>query len=250
MRILPFIIFYLVTNFLLANQSELVLSKIDNWVKTEQIISKEISEWKTEKELLIQTESLLKSEIERLDLEIGDLNDSATASDEKRESLTVDKDNLKNAADVISSSIGILETDIKNILPSLPEPLIEKIKPLIRRIPDDPSSTDLSLGQRTQNIVGILSQTDKFNTTISLSSETKEIKDGKIAQITILYMGLAGAYYVDESGQYAGIGIPTKEGWDWPLVDGIGEKIKKMVEIYEGSGTVEFIEAPAQTKTL
>ena len=83
---------------------------------------------------------------------------------------------------MVSSSIGGLESQLKAIIPSLPAPLIEKIKPLIRRLPDDPQDTELSLGQRVQNIVGILSQTDKFNTTITISSEAREFEEGKAVQ--------------------------------------------------------------------
>ena len=140
-------------------------STIDQWVETRQIISKESSEWDIEKGLLEKTYALLTSEVARLDSELKDLKESASASDEERGSLAAEKESLKAASKVVASSIGSLESSLKAIIPSLPAPLIEKIRPLIRRLPDDPQKTDLSLGQRVQNIVGILSQTDKFNTT-------------------------------------------------------------------------------------
>ena len=72
---------------------------------------------------------------------------------------------------------------VKAILATLPEPLVEKIKPLIRRLPNDPNNTKLSLGERVQNVVGILSQADKFNSTITLSNESREIAEGKVVQV-------------------------------------------------------------------
>lgn len=225
-------------------------STIDQWVETRQIISKESSQWEIEKGLLEKTHALLTSEVARLDSELKDLKESASASDEERSSLAAKKESLKAASKVVSSSIGSLETSLKSIIPSLPAPLIEKIRPLIRRLPDDPQKTDLSLGQRVQNIVGILSQTDKFNTTITATSEAREFEEGKIVQVTTLYMGLASAYYVDDSGKYAGVGIPTTDGWEWPVIDGVGPQIKQLVEIYEGMGEIQFIQVPAQTKTL
>ena len=53
-------------------------------------------------------------------------------------------------------------------------------------------------------------------------------------------MGLAGAYFVDDSGEYAGIGIPSKNGWDWPLLEGTGAKIKQLVNISEGKGELNL----------
>ena len=223
---------------------------LDEWVETRQIISKELSEWKTEQSLLNNTQSLLSRELSRLESELEDLEASSTASDEERSLLAAQKESLKEAESVVSSSIGGLENQLKAILPSLPKPLIEKIKPLIRRLPDDPRDTDLSLGQRVQNIVGILSQTDKFNTTITISSEAREFEPGKAVQVTTLYWGLAMAYYVDDSGKYGGIGIPTVDGWEWPVVDGIASDIRNLVDIYEGTGEIQFINAPAKIKTL
>ena len=225
-------------------------STIDQWVETRQIISKESSEWDIEKGLLEKTYALLTSEVARLDSELKDLKESASASDEERGSLAAEKESLKAASKVVASSIGSLESSLKAIIPSLPAPLIEKIRPLIRRLPDHPQKTDLSLGQRVQNIVGILSQTDKFNTTITATSEAREFEEGKVVQVTTLYMGLASAYYVDDSGKFAGVGIPTASGWEWPVIDGVGSQIKQLVDIYEGTGEIQFIQVPARTKTL
>lgn len=248
--ILPFWVLILPLSLMADKLVNDTRSTIDQWVETRQIISKESSQWEIEKGLLKKTHALLTSEVARLDSELKDLKESASASDEERSSLAAKKESLKAASKVVASSIGSLETSLKTIIPSLPVPLIEKIRPLIRRLPDDPEKTDLSLGQRVQNIVGILSQTDKFNTTITATSEAREFEEGKIVQVTTLYMGLASAYYVDDSGKYAGVGIPTADGWEWPVIDGVGPQIKQLVEIYEGTGEIQFIQVPAQTKTL
>ena len=225
-------------------------STIDQWVETRQIISKESSQWEIEKGLLEKTYALLTSEVERLNLELKDLKESASASDEERSALAAEKESLRAASKVIATSISSLETSLKEIIPTLPTPLIEKIRPLIRRLPDDPKKTNLSLGQRVQNIVGILSQADKFNSTITLTSEARGFEEGKTIQVTTLYMGLASAYYVDKSGKYAGVGVPTTDGWEWPIIKGVGPQIKQLVEIYEGAGEIQFIQVPAQIKTL
>lgn len=223
---------------------------IDEWARTRQIISKEKSQWELEKDLLKKSQALLSSELARLNLELKDLKESATASDEERISLASKKESLKAASKVVESSIGKLEESLKRIIPSLPSPLLEKIRPLLRRLPDDPLITDLSLGERVQNIVGILNETDKFNTTITIKSEVREFETGKSVQVSTIYIGLATAYFVDESGKYSGIGIPTNNGWEWPLIEKIGPNIKQLLEIYEGTAEIKFIQTPAQTINL
>ena len=170
---------------------------LEQWVETQQLISKEQSDWRIEKSILEETRILLGNELERLDKNIRELGSSATAADEKRSEFNKEKDTLKLASDIIAVNITALETKMFKILPLLPEPLIERINPLIRRLPKDPETTNLSLGERVQNIVGILSQANKFNNTITLTSEVREINDGSEVQVNTLYWGLAIAYFVD-----------------------------------------------------
>ena len=221
---------------------------LEEWVETRQIISEEKADWKVEQSIFTDTVSLLKSEIERLDAALEQLEVSATAADEDRSELAAEKETLTSASSVVEANIGALETQMKTIVKTLPAPLVETIKPLIRRLPENPDDTKLSLGERVQNIVGILSQADKFNTTLTETSESREIEDGKIVEVRTLYWGLAAAYYVDATGEYAGIGFPTPEGWEWPRVEGAGERIKQLIEVYEGSGDIEFVDVPARIK--
>lgn len=221
---------------------------LEEWVETRQIISEERADWKVEQSILEDTVALLSGEIERLDNALEDLETSATAADEERSKLNERKERLSAASSVVETIIGDLEAQMKAIVKTLPEPLVEKIKPLIRRLPEDPADTSLSVGERVQNVVGILSQADKFNTTVTQTSESREIDDGKTVEVRTLYWGLAAAYYVDSSGQYAGYGNPTADGWEWPRLDNAGETIKRLIDVYEGSEEIQFIQVPASIK--
>ncbi|HBO57380.1 MAG TPA: hypothetical protein DD622_02965 [Opitutae bacterium] len=219
---------------------------LDQWVETKQIISEERADWRLEQSILKDSQSLLDNELARLTQALADLEASATAADEDRTQLAAEKDLLKAASSVVEANIGGLETKMKALVTSLPQPLVDKIKPLMRRLPDDPNNTKLSLGERVQNIVGILSQADKFNTTITLSNESREIADGKIVQVTTLYWGLAMAYFVDKSGEYAGIGTPDASGWAWQELPEAGSQIKQLLDIYEGTQEIKFVSVPAR----
>ncbi|MDQ8194291.1 DUF3450 family protein [Coraliomargarita sp. SDUM461004] len=219
---------------------------LDKWVETRQIISEEKADWKVEQSILSDTITLLNNELERLNKSLEELEASATAADEDRSQLASQKDELTEAAGVVEANIGGLETQLKRIIKTFPQPLTDKIKPLIRRLPEDSANTELSLGERVQNIVGILSQADKFNTTITQTSESREIGDGRIVEVRTLYWGLAMAYYVDASGEYAGIGFPGTDGWEWPQDNEKGAEIKRLIDVYEGSEDISFVEVPAR----
>ena len=222
---------------------------LDRWVETRQLISEEKSEWRVEKSILKDTKSLLENEVERLDKAIKDLEASATEADKERSKLTAKKERLNEATSVVKEDITGLEKRMRAALDRLPKPLLEKIKPLIRRIPENPEEADAGIGQRVQNLVGILSQTDKFNTTITQTSESRDIGDGTTVEVRTLYWGVAHAFYVDGTGEYAGIGIPGEDGWEWPRLEEAGPRIKELINVYEGKGDIRFVEVPARIET-
>jgi septal ring factor EnvC (AmiA/AmiB activator) len=231
-----------------ANPLAETRSQLREWVETRQITSKEKAAWRTEEAILNDTQNLLTNELGRVSKALEELQNTATAADEDRSKLNAEKEQLSEAAEVVMSQIGALETELKAIIPTLPTPLVNKIKPLIRRLPDNPQDTKLSLGERVQNIVGILSQADKFNTTITQTSESREIENGKTVEVRTLYWGLGQAYYVDASAQYAGIGYPTPTGWEWPRFDEAGTEIKRLLDVYEGGEAIQFVDVPARIK--
>lgn len=221
---------------------------LDQWVETRRLISREKADWQVEKTILTETQTLLANELKRLTASLAELQDSATAADDERAALTTDKDALNAGANVIATHVATLEARVKAILPTLPPPLVERIQPLLRRLPDDSATTKLSLGERVQNIVGILSQADKFNGTVTFTSETRQVDDGREVEVRTLYWGLAMACYVDASGRYAGIGHPGKDGWEWPRLDDAGPRIQELLAVYEGTTDIRFVEMPARLR--
>ncbi|TVP81049.1 MAG: DUF3450 family protein [Puniceicoccaceae bacterium] len=218
------------------------------WAQTEQMISEAENNWMLEKSMLQDSEQLLNRELTRLQELIEELEETATAADEERSELTSERETLAAAAAVVEAEVGSLEAELKEIIKTYPAPLIERIQPLIRRLPDDPAASNRSLGERVQNIVGILSQADRFNGTLTQTSESRELGDGRVVEVRTLYWGLGGAFYVDMSGQYAGVGYPSEDGWEWPLLDGAGPQIRRLLDVYDGSGAIQFVEIPASIK--
>ncbi|MGJ8638839.1 MAG: DUF3450 family protein [Opitutaceae bacterium] len=218
---------------------------LEQWVETKQLNSKEKYDWIIEKTILEDTKLLLANELDRLNKAIAELNTTATDADENRQALAIEKEALTAGSEVVISQIGALEAHVKSIIKTFPEPLVQKLQQVITRLPDDPESTKLSMGERVQNIVAILSLADKFNTTLSLSSDSRKLSEDKVIQVTTIYWGLAGAYYVDSTGEYAGVGKPGKDGWEWTAVDSAGPQLKQLLDIYEGLEDIQFVPAPA-----
>lgn len=229
-----------------ANTIQDTRAALDQWAETQRILSETKNNWEFEKSILQDSEAFLSSESARLDDILKNLDERKTAADEERSTLANEKEVLSAASAVVNKKIGLLETKVKAVVKTFPEPLVDRIKPLIRRLPDDPNQTKLTLGERVQNIVGILSQADKFNGSITHTSESREIEGSGTIEVRTIYWGLAGAYFVDAAGVYAGVGFPEEDGWTWSPVEGAGPAIKRLLDVYEGTGEIQFVEVPAR----
>jgi len=219
-------------------------SAVSEWAETESLVSKEWNDWLKEKAVLEDLVSLLEGERENLDDKIKQTESSATVSDKRREGIVARKEKLEAAAAVVRESLPGLEDEVRSLLPYLPESYLDSIAPLVRQLPESGAPTQQSLSIRLRNVIGILSQANKFDGTISLETETREFEQGQGKQVNSLYFGFAIAYYSDASGQSAGYGVPTSDGWNWIETPEFGEEILNMISMYQKGRQAEFVELP------
>ena len=65
-------------------------------------------------------------------------------------------------------------------------------------------------------------------------------------EVTTLYFGLAGAFFADETGRYAGIGFPGEQGWQWQDTLDDNQAIGRLIASYEGTREAAFIPVPVK----
>lgn len=221
---------------------------LEKWVETEKLISEEENEWTVEKTSLEDLIALYEEEKEILEERIEEAEKSASEADRKRVELATERDRLKAVQDDIRAIVLKEEEAMKELIRMLPEPLQQEIAPLTRRIPKDSKDTSLSLSQRTQNLVGILTQIDKFNSAVTLVTETREFSDGKLVEVNTIYFGIGVAYYVDKAAEHAGVGVPGPDGWEWTSSLEIGPAVYEAVEIYNGQQQPAYVNLPVTIK--
>lgn len=220
---------------------------LQEWVETRQIISQEKADWELLRETLIDTEELLTKQNEQLDAKLEELRESQSAADEEREQLMAENAELKLSTESLGVEVAAVEARLLAVLPLLPEALTDKIDPLIRRIPEPGKETRAGLGERVQNIVGILSQADAFNNKMHVVNRTQELADGREVQVSTLFLGLGQAYFVDTTGSYAGVGTPAEDGWVYESVEGLAPQVQELLAAYSGEATeIDFIAVPAR----
>ena len=230
--------------------AEGVRAKVEKWAEASQVASKEAADWRVEKETLRATRDLLRQERDALKKEIEELQTSGAGVSAERQELVLKGQAFDAKASVLGDKIAMMEAQVKAIVPSLPAPLTEKLEPLLIQIPEDPASTRMSHSARLMNVLGVLSQAEKFNSTATFVGETRSV-DGSDRKVSVrtLYWGLSQAIYVDAEGKVAGFGRPTEQGWRFEVDPAVTAQAASLLDIYEGNtDDIEFINFPVDIR--
>ncbi len=224
-------------------------AKMERWVEARQIASKERSEWLVDKELLQASRDLLARERDALRAEIAEYEESSAGADEERRDLLLERGEYQRAARALEDRIVVLEEQVRALVPQLPEPLQRRLEPLLVQIPDSPEQTQVPLGQRLMNVLGVLAQAEKFNGTATFVAETRPVGGDQKLQVRTLYWGLAQAIYVDAQGRMAGIARPGEAGWEFVDDAALASRAELLLDIYEGNvDTIAFVPMPVDLR--
>lgn len=226
-----------------AEDLDLTKATLSKWVETRKLISEEKQKWELEREILGDRIDLVRNEHDTLTKKIHETQSLITDADRKREDLVKEKDELKNASATLVNRIFTLEQEVLALLPTLPEPVQDRIKPLSQRLPKTPG-TDLSLSERYQNVIGIINELNKGAGEITVLSEVKTLSDGATAEVQTLYIGYAVGYSCNNNGDIAFVGMPTSNGWKWEQNNGIAQTVADSIAILKNEKVAAFLSLP------
>lgn len=216
---------------------------LQKWVEAQQTLSREKQEWQLGKDVLEQRIDLLEGEVKTLEGRVGQIAQLVLEAEKKRAEILAEKGRLASASSGLADLVLRLEAKVISLEPALPEPLRDRIEPLFRRVPRA-TVADLTLGQRFQNVVGILNEVNKFNADVTVVSEVRKLADGGSAEVKTVYLGLAQGFYVAASGQTAGMGRPSPSGWQWTPNDAIAPDVARVIGILERGEVPAFVSLP------
>lgn len=220
---------------------------ISKWIATQQIILKESKEWQQGKEILQSRIELLEQEIASLEGKLAQAREGTREADRKEGELAGEGRVLGQRATRLATQVTDLEGTIRMIHGSLPPPVQERVAPLFQRIPEDPAATKASVGERYQNVLGILNEINKSNGEIMLVNEIRALSDGTPSEVQSIYVGLGQAYYLSASGE-AGVGRPAVSGWEWTPANELAANIQQVVEILQNKGSPKFVPLPVEIR--
>ncbi len=222
-------------------------SVVSEWVEVEKTISEERADWEAGQAIIKDMIALLETEKASLTEKIKMAEEGLSESDKKREELLEESDEYKAAVEVLGSRIESVEGRVLALHKQFPVPLQEEVSTLFARIPREGEELRLSVSQRLQSVIAILSQADKFNSGVQFVSDIQKLDSGQ-SEVDILYFGLAGAFFKNREGTYVGIGVPSDEGWVWEETPESGKEISALFAVYAGEVQAEFVTLPVKIK--
>jgi hypothetical protein len=115
---------------------------LNKWIETQQIISKERNDWQQAKEILQGRVELVGKEANSLREKIKQSEDAVTESNKKRDELTAENDRLKAVGQELNEAVTSMEAQVRKLVKRMPEPVANKLAPLVQRIPADPGNPE------------------------------------------------------------------------------------------------------------
>ncbi len=219
-------------------------SGVEQWVQTRQLISRTKADWESEKDLLLQTKALYERELAGIAEQRGKVSTNSTQVDRERATAELELKESNATLDHGRATMEALELKIRTLVPRLPSPLQETLKPLLARLPEDAKATKLGVTERLQTVVSVLNEVDKFNNAVTLASEKRKNPAGDEMAVETVYVGLGAGYFVNQTGEFAGRGQPGLQGWEWTTDPALSTPVREVVRIYRGERTATFVPLP------
>lgn len=223
-------------------------STLEKWVETRQMTSKARADWQADKETLEQTVAMFGRELKSIEEQMGKISTNNAQVDKERAEAEALKKSATESLARTREFATEAEAKIIKLVPQLPAPLQEIIRPSLNKIPADAAATKLSAAERMQVIVGILGEIDKFNNAIAIFNEKRKNVSGEEVAVEVVYVGLGAAYFVNEANNFSGVGTAGAHGWEWAAKPEIALAVRDVIRVYRNEHSARFVALPVTVR--
>lgn len=227
---------------------EVMRGAMDRWIETERLLSKEREDWRVGREVLADRVAVLTNETATLRSQTAQLREDYSTQDTRRTELVAQQDALKTVATGLSKDLASLEARVLALLERAPTPLRERVKPLSQRVPKDPAATKAGLGERFQNVVGILNEINKTARDITVASEVMARPDGTSVEASVIYFGIGQAYYSNLAGNVGGVGGAGDKGWTWTVSNELAQAVADVIAVQRNEKPALYVPLPVEVR--
>lgn len=220
----------------------LLQEKVREWVRVQKLRGEEAADWAEQQRELVGLNALRRTEIAQIDELIVAAGARLEEATQQREELRAEQAELRVARAELGRRIGELEAALRVQITSFPPPLQEKIEDVAARLAAG-GEKERPLQDRYRDVVAVLSAVGEFGRTLSVAGEMREIGGERVA-VEVLYLGLAGAWYVDRGGKLAGTGRAAPGGWVWTADSGIAGRVRAAIDMHRKKASPGYVRLP------
>jgi hypothetical protein len=223
-------------------------SALEKWVETRQLVSKAKSDWQADKETIQQTIELFERELKSVAEQMAKVSTNSVQVDKERAEAEALQKASKESLEGARRFAAGFESEVTKLVPRLPLPLQDILKPLLNRLPTDAANTKMTAAERIQVVIGILNEFDKFNNAVTIFSEKRKNEKGEEVSVETVYVGLGAAYFVSDAGDFSGMGTAGPSGWEWTVKPALGDSVREIIRIYKNERPARFVALPVVIK--
>lgn len=229
-------------------QKEIAVARevISRYVTTRQQIARLRNEWNSYQEITDRRIRLYEQEIARLSETIRAAQEDTTQAERVIAGIRDEIAEMRRANDIIRQAVPELEGKLLELAQFFPDPLRNRINPLLQRIGKSRSASD-----SMAVIIGIMNEVDRFNADFNQDSMQKRLPSGEVRLVDVIYVGLALAYYADAEGTVGGVGFPAEGGWQWTERNDLASNIRRSIQFYQGQiKPAMMVDLPVEVKNI
>lgn len=233
-----------------ASGPDALRNSVREWIETMREIQKEEDSWEKDREVLQGYKEGLQKEIEDLKEQIERARTERDSAGKEDLEKVAKAEAYAKAKEALVAELKELEKSVVERLPLLPAAMTAepKVAQMIEEVKKDGALTGdavkQGLAKRLNNVLNLLSEVEKFQQAVHLRDELHKAPDGREFNMKVLYFGIAAAYAVNESGDFALVGKPSESGWTFSERNDLAPRIKELVGVTTGDIDAKFVTLP------
>lgn len=218
---------------------------VNTWTRLRAEIASEKREWAEQRKFLLAERDLLRGEVDRLSGEIARFREFSTAEEREREELLQQVETLSATLEDLEPVLTRLEERIRSLSSGMPSPMQSDFESIVAGFPEVDAETSSSrVVDRMQSVASALVFVEELHPQLHVVREMLEVGEDSRREMDVLYIGLARAFAVSGSNDWAGVGTPTPSGWVWNARPELASTIRNAIEISRQRGSAAFLELP------
>lgn len=214
---------------------------VRQWVETERLISREAADWNEGRERMTRLLGLHSVELERLSEFLSQAGASAEGYVAEKDKLGAELTKLRNDRDALARQLEALRPRMVALGARLPKPLQQELETSLGQIADLDAMEETQI--LLQAMASVVTGAVKFDRAVTVTQEMHTI-NGIEREVDVMYLGLSRAYFASPDNKVAGVGVPGAADWQFNTHDGLGQRVRRAIDITRDHGRPELVTLP------